>query len=267
MTRIFDALKKAEASRSGGGLPQASVTPIGQPHLSPGARLMPPVQPRSVPDAHVALPLVGSLELTPDTVREMTALRVTLESALGDRTPRVVMFVSPQGGEGTSTVSLQFAQVLSRDSSVRPLLIDAHVRRPVYHFDPTHRAALLDPQMQQHPQGAEVGSTANLFVVPSADEVRRAGIFQPAEMRQVLDATTQGFDWVVVDGPPVLDSPDAAPLSAVADAVVLVLQAGRTKRPVLVRAAELLRKAGANVLGSVLNRRVLEIPEFIYRRI
>ncbi|MEO7866970.1 MAG: CpsD/CapB family tyrosine-protein kinase, partial [Candidatus Eisenbacteria bacterium] len=265
-TRIFDALKKAEASRPGGALPQASVTPIGQTHVASGARAMPPAQPRLGSDVRVALPLMGSLELTPDTVREMTALRVTLESALGERTPRVVMFVSPQGGEGTSTVSLQFAQVLSRDASVRPLLIDAHVRRPVYEIDPTHRAALLEPRLQKQNEPA-TSPTPNLFVVPNADDLRRSGIFQPAEMRQVLDATTAGFDWVVIDGPPVLESPDAAPLSGVADAVVLVVQAGRTKRPVLVRSAELLKKAGANVLGSVLNRRVLEIPEFIYRRI
>lgn len=266
MTRIFDALRKAEAARPGGPPQQASVTPIGQPHGAGGARSV-PAPPSRGPESRVALPLVGSIELTPDTVREMTSLRVSLESALGDRTPHVVMFVSPQGGEGTSTVSLQFAQVLARDSAVRPLLIDAHVRRPVFDIDPTHRAALLDARLQQGLQAPASGPTVNLFVVPTSEELRRTGVFQPAEMRQVLDATTAGFDWVVIDGPPVLESPDAAPLSGVADAIILVVQAGRTKRPVLVRAAELLRKAGANVLGSILNRRVLEIPEFIYRRI
>jgi Mrp family chromosome partitioning ATPase len=33
------------------------------------------------------------------------------------------------------------------------------------------------------------------------------------------------------------------------------------------RAVETLRKAGGRLLGTVLNRRVLEIPGFIYRRI
>lgn len=266
MTRIFDALRKAEAARPVGPPQQASVTPISQSHTAAGARSM-PAQPGRGPEERVALPLIGSVEMTPDTVREMTSLRVSIESSLGERTPRVVMFVSPQGGEGTSTVALQFAQVLARDSAVRPLLIDAHVRRPVFDLDPSHRAALLDPRLQQGVQAPAGGPTANLFVVPTSEELRRNGVFQPIEMRQVLDATTAGFDWVVVDGPPVLESPDAAPLSSVADAIILVLQAGRTKRPVLVRSAELLRKAGANVLGSILNRRVLEIPEFIYRRI
>jgi Mrp family chromosome partitioning ATPase len=36
---------------------------------------------------------------------------------------------------------------------------------------------------------------------------------------------------------------------------------------VLARAVDLLRRAGARVLGTVLNGRRLEIPGFIYRRI
>jgi Mrp family chromosome partitioning ATPase len=36
---------------------------------------------------------------------------------------------------------------------------------------------------------------------------------------------------------------------------------------VVARAVELLRKSGARILGSVLNRRRMEIPGFIYRRI
>ena len=86
-------------------------------------------------------------------------------------------------------------------------------------------------------------------------------------MRESLDAVASGYDWIVIDGPPVLESPDAATLGAVADGVVVVVQAGRTKRPVLARSVDLMNRAGGRVLGMVLNRRRLEIPEFIYRRI
>jgi Mrp family chromosome partitioning ATPase len=51
------------------------------------------------------------------------------------------------------------------------------------------------------------------------------------------------------------------------DGVVLVVHAGRAKRPVVTRAVDMLRKSGGRVLGTVLNRRVHEIPGFIYRRI
>ena len=75
------------------------------------------------------------------------------------------------------------------------------------------------------------------------------------------------FEWVVIDGPSVVESPDAASLAAQVDGVIMVLHAGRAKRPVVTRAVDMLRKSGGRVLGTVLNRRVHEIPGFIYRRI
>ena len=266
MTRIFDALKKAEASRQGGGLPAPTVTPIpvSAPHAAAGARPMGSMRP--APEAFRApVPLVGGLDLPEDVVREMTALRVSVESVLPGPT-RTVLFVSPQGNEGTSTVALQFAQMLARDAGIRPLLLDGHVRRPVYSYDAAQRMAILDPRLQSR-SAAGTAVAANLFALPPSDELLRTGVFQPAILRSMLDSCSAGFDWIIVDGPPVLESPDSASLAGQVDGVLLVVQAGRTKRPVLTRAADLLRKAGAHVLGSVLNRRVLEIPEFIYRRI
>ena len=59
---------------------------------------------------------------------------------------------------------------------------------------------------------------------------------------------------------------------AIANAKILdvaVDELGRIsgQRPVVTRAVALLRKSGGRVLGTVLNRRIHEIPGFIYRRI
>ncbi len=251
MTRIFDAWKKSDAS------PNASVPGHGVP-VPTG---------RASEIARDSLPLLGALPIGEDVLREMSALRVTLESTLGDRSPRVAMFLGPQGGEGTSTIALQFAQVLARDVMLRPLLVDCHARRPAYTVDESRRCAIVSPAILSWASDEGSVVTANLFVVPVSDAHRAAGIIQPAALRETIDVNSPGFDWVVLDGPPVLEAPDAAALGAVADGAVLVIQVGHTRRPVLNRAADLLTKAGARVLGSVLNRRVLEIPEFIYRRI
>jgi Mrp family chromosome partitioning ATPase len=258
MTRIFDALKKAEAAHP--SPPQPSVVSTAAAPSAPHPRTA-SVGPLD------ALPLRGEMELGEDVLREMTTLRVSLEATFAGRTPRIVMFVGPQGGEGASTVALQFAQTLARDPATHPLVVDANVRRPAYEADSVDRCAVLDPQLlARAPQQGSV-TASNLFVLPAGDDARRARLYSTAQLRRTLDAAGNRFDWIVIDGPPVLDSPDSASLSALSDGVVLVVQAGRTKRPVLTRAVELLHKAGARTLGSVLNRRVLEIPEFIYRRI
>ena len=109
------------------------------------------------------------------------------------------------------------------------------------------------------------GAAIDVLEVPA--HAREARMYPASEARAAVEALGPSYDWIVMDVSPVLMASDAAALASVADAVVMVVEAGRTKKPVLTRAVELLRKSGARVLGSVLNRRRLEIPEFIYRRL
>jgi Mrp family chromosome partitioning ATPase len=208
--------------------------------------------------------LDGSAELPTDVLREMTGLRISLEAALTEHIPRTVMFIASQGGEGTSTVAAQFAQSLASDERLRVLLVDAHVRRPAYGPDGSPAAARTARATRRRQARSDAPSPD---LMPLSGDSREASTLTPESLRESLDAIASGYDWVVIDGPPVLESPDAATLGAVADGVVVVVQAGRTKRPVLTRSVDLMNRAGGRVLGMVLNRRRLEIPEFIYRRI
>jgi len=251
MTRIYEALRKAESSRERTGAPRAGEGAPGWTSPSSDATLVP-------------LPLVGGVDLTEDAIRENTALRLNLENALADRVPRSVMFSSAQGGEGTSTVALQFAQSLA-GGAARVLFVEAHAARPVCYADDTQSYGVLEPRIAS-PALAGV-MLPNLSAIPVTEEAVRTGVVSAAAVRAIVDAAVGSFDWVIVDGPPVVESPDAASIAAQVDGVVMVLHAGRVKRPVVTRAVEILRKSGGRVLGTVLNRRVHEIPGFIYRRI
>jgi Mrp family chromosome partitioning ATPase len=254
MTRIFDALRKAEARRTPGPAPAA---PQAQ-EPAPGWEQAP------VDGALVPLPLLGGVEMSEDAARETTALRLNLENVLSDRVTRSVMFLSAQGGEGTSTVALQFAQSLAH-SDVRVLFVDAHAARPVCYADDSQRYGVLDPRIGSRSLAGVM--TPNLSAIPVTEEAVRAGSLGAPAIRSIIDAAIGAFEWVVIDGPPVVESPESASLAAQVDGVVLVLHAGRIKRPVVSRAVDMLRKNGGHVLGTVLNRRVHEIPGFIYRRI
>jgi Mrp family chromosome partitioning ATPase len=194
----------------------------------------------------------------------MVGLRISLEAALTQRIPRTVMFLAAQGGEGTSTVAAQFAQSLAGEERLRVLLADAHARRPAYGPDGSP-AEVRPVRATRHGPASAWARGPDLM--PFSEGSFEARTVTPDSLRESLDAVASGYDWIIIDGPPVLESPDAATLGAVADGVVVVVQAGRTKRPVLTRTVDLLNRSGGRVLGVVLNRRRLEIPEFIYRRI
>jgi len=265
MTRIFDALRKAQSPRGRAATP---APPAIVPVPSAGPRSPRPVTERPYERADerrpAIVPFTAAVDVPADVAHEMTALRVSLEVALTERVPRVVMMLAPQGGEGTSTLAAQFALTLAADPRTRVLLVDAHARRPAYAPNgvPTARRARAGDRSASDGAGAR-----NLGLMPLTEASRTERLMNPAALRDTLEAVAGDHDWIVIDGPPALESPDAAPLGAVADGIVVVVQAGRTKRPVLTRSVDLLRRAGGRVLGTVLNRRRLEIPGFIYRRI
>ncbi len=264
MSRIFDALRKAQAGRSEPATPPPLAPP---PRPAMGGHPGGPAHAERAVEPRAGTPLALSVTLDDEVVQQMTTLRIGLESALPERGCRVVIFQGPQGGEGTTTVAHQFAGTLARDRTLHILLVDANASRPTIELDPAHRIARCPVLASGMSPGPDVGVVINLHALPVTAERRLTGVYSPAEARELVEHSSGSYDWVVIDGPPVLDSSDAAPLAAVADVAVLVAQAGRTKRPVLARSAELLRKAGARVVGTVLNRRQLEIPEFIYRRL
>ena len=267
MTRIFDALKKAASAGSPAAMsPRPAPVPPSPPPAYTTPAMRAPVL-RTEPSWAACVPIAGGLQVPDDVVREMTTLRVAIESALPARGVRTLLFTSPQGREGTSTVALQFLEVLARDTQCRPVLLDANLRRPSLEFDGGARVARIAAHLRPTLPGDAAVLTPNAHALAPPDEARRLGVFPPAVLRELIEQVGESFDWIIVDGPPVLDSPDAAPLAGAVDGVVLVVEADRTKRPVLVRSADLLRNAGARILGSVLDRRRHVIPEFIYRRI
>ena len=73
-------------------------------------------------------------------------------------------------------------------------------------------------------------------------------------MQNLLTELAQGVDLVLIDSPPVLPVADAAVLAPLVDGVLLVLEAGETRRQAAEWATESLRQVGARVIGVVLNR-------------
>jgi Mrp family chromosome partitioning ATPase len=73
-------------------------------------------------------------------------------------------------------------------------------------------------------------------------------------MQLAFGKLAEQFDIVLIDSPPVLPVSDALILSGYADAVLLVVAAGQTRRAELRRTSEKLARASAPVVGAVLNK-------------
>jgi capsular exopolysaccharide synthesis family protein len=72
-------------------------------------------------------------------------------------------------------------------------------------------------------------------------------------MSNLIDELRRRFDVILIDSPPTLAVTDAQLLSTRCDGVVLVLDQGKVKREIALKAKEGLVKVGAKLLGVVLN--------------
>ena len=81
-----------------------------------------------------------------------------------------------------------------------------------------------------------------------------ADLLGSERMKVLIEALESQADIVLIDTPPILAVADAVALTSLADGVLLVADAGRTRRTAARQAVEKLRQVDANVLGVILNR-------------
>jgi Mrp family chromosome partitioning ATPase len=73
------------------------------------------------------------------------------------------------------------------------------------------------------------------------------------------------YECVLIDCGSLSASLDLIQLAAIGDGVVIVVEAGRTSKKQIHRAAEVIRGAQGKLLGIVLNKRRYPIPAWLYR--
>jgi non-specific protein-tyrosine kinase len=186
-------------------------------------------------------------------------LRVNIEFASLDRPLQSLLVTSTAPGEGKTTTATNLAVVFAQ-AGRRVLLVDADLRRPGVHeyFDlpNTHglttmlRGNAVDLEEVAHPTeqpGLRILTTGPLPPNP-------AELLGSQRMQAVLGILRQGADLVIFDSPPLQAVADSAVLSAFVDGTLLVIDASRSRRRQVRVARETLARAGANVLGVVLNR-------------
>jgi capsular exopolysaccharide synthesis family protein len=213
------------------------------------------------------LPFVGKF---PDNIDEkpahkshslyteaMRALRTSLMLWQSDAPPKVLLVTSSIAGEGKSTATIHLAQVLAQ-SGKRVLLVDADLRRSVLH----RRLGLAPgPGLSAMLSGQWSGGALPHFQGIANLDVLQAGQTPPnpselmgsAAMRACLERWREEYDFVVLDGPPVLPVTDGVLLSAQVDATLLLVRAGMTEKTQLKRSFRTLHRDGSHLVGVVLN--------------
>lgn len=203
--------------------------------------------------------LVASLHPRAAITEAYRRLRTNLDFAAVDTPNRSLLVTSARAGEGKTVTASNIAIVYAQ-SGRRVLLVDADLRLPRVHlaFGLVNKVGLTSVLVADRTiiDGfAHATATPNLSVVPSGPlPPNPAELLGSHRMRSFLEAALSAYDLVVLDSPPLQGFADAAVLSSMMDGTLLVVDASRSRRRAVKQAGETLARAGANVVGVVLNR-------------
>jgi capsular exopolysaccharide synthesis family protein len=200
--------------------------------------------------------LVVTADLEQSTVEQYRKLAATLHHAQADRDLKIVMITSAVSGDGKTLTSTNLALTLSESYRRRVLLIDADLRKPSLHeiFGAGNAAGLsecLTSDVEQPLPLIQASQFLSVVVAGRPDSDPMSGLTS-TRMRRLLANAAATHDWVIIDTPPVVLLPDANLLTAMADAAILVIGAGKTPHRLVIRAVEALGRD--RILGVVLNR-------------
>jgi capsular exopolysaccharide synthesis family protein len=203
--------------------------------------------------------LITSQESFSEASESYRIIRSNIQFAAVDRSAKAILITSPGPGEGKSTTAANLGVVIAQ-TGLRTLIVDADLRRPVQHeiFQLINLGGLTD--LLTSP-GLEVKSYLRDTSVKNL-QVMTSGFLPPnpsellnsQRMRQLLADLHEVVDVVILDSPPVTAFADALVLSNWVDGVVLVTQAGHTRRELAQQAVTSLQQTGVNLFGGVLNR-------------
>src|SRR5664279_422739 len=185
-------------------------------------------------------------------------LRTNLQFAAVDKKLKVILVTSASPNEGKSTVVEYLAQAISQTGK-KVMVLDADLISPTLHryFGIPNQSGLSNLIVGDADSTvfACLKEYPNLSVITTGPiPPNSSELLGSTRMKHLMDRLREEYDVVIMDTPPILSVTDAVVASSLADGVILVVQAGRTRSGDVQHAQEVLEAAHANLLGVVLNR-------------
>jgi non-specific protein-tyrosine kinase len=187
------------------------------------------------------------------------ALRTNVEFASVDAPIKTLLVTSSLPREGKTVTAANLAVVFAQ-AGRRVILVDADLRQPgvdkIFNLKNEQGLTTLlrsdATELESVLQGTEQAPLRILTTGPLPPNP--AELLGSQRMRTIVDRLVAAADLVVFDTPPLQAVTDAAILSSWVDGTLFVIDASKSHRRAVRLARESLERAGANVLGVVLNR-------------
>jgi len=234
-------------------------------------RLLEKIEKRKEERAQATCPQVGDQE-TQGYMDCYEDLKINLLSYHYDKCIKTILFLGTSHGNGSSTTAINFATALARDGHLDVLLIETNLRTPrlheVFSVDPGQNFTGFPSDGKKSDEGFKKVGPENLYIVtPGCRLSGPLSLVESQRFWEFLKTMRTEFDYVILDGPPLPSFSESKVICNKVDGVVMVVESGKTRKQVALRAKKDIEQAGGTVLGVVLNKRKYNIPKWVYKRI
>lgn len=183
---------------------------------------------------------------------------------------KTIVISSALHAEGKTVTAVNLAVTMAQDLDKTVLLVDCDLRGGTVHqllaINPARGlSALLT-------DNTTLGSTFyktrinNLTILPRGDVPHNPSeLLGSKKMRRLLEELKSGFDYIILDSPPIISLTDTCVLSSQVDGVIFIVQAYRTPRQAVEHAQNSLKHVHAKILGLVLTQTEDSLPKYMYR--
>jgi len=184
------------------------------------------------------------------------SLRTNLDFASVNKPIHSLLVTSAGPGEGKTTVAINLAVAMAQGDK-KVILLDCDLRRPTVHriLQIANRIGLSDLIRSQNDSAEAINRLdgAGLSVITTgALPPNPAELLGSDKMTAILHEFEAAADIVIIDSPPVIVA-DPVVLAAKVSGVLIVIEPGKTKIDTSQAMLEQLHRAGARVIGAVLN--------------
>ena len=184
--------------------------------------------------------------------------------------PESILVTSSLSGEGNTTVSTSLAKCIAEEDNRKTLLIEGNLSNPTFkdYFDFPLSYGLTDVILKGVPlhKTTQITSIRNLHIMGAGSDEAGHPFDKIANFKDLLKEVKKEYDFIILDAPPVLESPETAIISQQFDGTLLIVQANRTIRADVERVKKEITESGGKILGIILNRKKQYTTKTIYRK-